>query len=44
MLLRPRLRQLEREFQDAIDADPGHHGLLGDEFALGIREHAAADG
>ncbi len=38
-----RLRQLEREFQDAVDADPRHHRLLRDEFARGIREHAAAD-
>ena len=44
MLLRPRLRQLEREFQDAVDADAGHHRLLGDEFAVGVREHSPADG
>ena len=44
MLLRPRLRQIEREFQDAVDADARHHRLLRDEFAVGVREHAAADG
>ena len=43
MLLRPRLRQLKREFQNPIDADAGHDRLLGDEFALAIREHPPAN-
>src|SRR3984893_13594018 len=43
VLLGPRLRQFERELQDAIDADPGHHGLLRDEFAVGIGKHPPAD-
>ena len=34
----------EGEFQDTIDADAAHHGLLGDEFAVGIREHPTAYG
>ena len=44
MLLRARLREIEREFQDAVDADARHHGLLGDELTVGVREHAPADG
>ncbi len=44
MLLRPRLRQIEREFQDAVDANARHHGLLRHEFTVGVREHASADG
>ena len=36
MLLGPRLREIERELQDAIDADAGHHGLLRHELAIGI--------
>ena len=43
MLLRPRLREVEGIFQDAIDADARHHRLLGDEFAVGAGEHATAD-
>jgi hypothetical protein len=34
---------LERELENAIDADPGHHRLLSDEFAFGIREHPPTD-
>ena len=36
--------QLEGESQDAIDAGPREDRFLHDEFALGAREHPAADG
>src|SRR3954453_19952011 len=43
MFLGPGLSKLECEFQDAINTDPRHHGLLGDELAIGIGEHPSAD-
>ena len=44
VLLRSRLRQIEREFQDTVDANARHHRLLRHEFTVGVGEHAAADG
>ena len=43
MLLRPRHRQFEGEFQDAVDAVAAEHALLRDELALGVDEHPSAD-
>ena len=37
-------RQLEGESQDAIDPGSREDRFLHDEFALGAREHPAADG
>ena len=43
MLLRRLARELEGEFQHAVDADAGQHGLLHHHFALGAGKDAAAD-
>ena len=43
VLLRPRARQFEGVFQDAVHAVAGEHALLADELALGALEHAPAD-
>ena len=43
-MLRPARGQLEREFQDAVHAVPGHHRFLNDDLAVGALEHAATDG
>ena len=43
MLLRAALGEVEGEPQDPVDADPGHHGLLDHDLALGAGEHAPAD-
>ena len=44
MLLVALLRELEGELQDAVDADARHDRFLHHHFALGAREHLAADG
>ncbi len=36
--------EIEGEFQDAVDAYAGHHGLLNDDFAVGAGKDFAADG
>ena len=39
-----RLREVEGEPEDAVDADAGHHRLLDDDFAVGAGKDSAADG
>ena len=43
VFLRPGHCQFEGVFDDAVGAVAGEHALLGDEFAVGAGEHAAAD-
>ena len=43
MFLGPTLRELERELQNPVDADPGHHNLLDDGLAVGALEDLASD-
>ena len=43
VLLRARLREVEREAQDPVDTLAGEARLLEDDLALGVRVHPAAD-